>query len=82
MSRPKKINIEEQEITTIMENKTHVFVRTVSKDNTFTPTGAVPAEAMEKDLDAWKAQGYKILLASVVNTVPEGYTLLFILERE
>lgn len=81
MPRPRKLQINE-EIEMDGENKTHILARTVTRNNSFGEGGQVPAAVLESELDAWKAKGFKITLASYVETVPEGHVLLFVLEKE
>lgn len=81
MSRPRKIqNIDEE--NSEMDSKTHIYVRVVSKSNQLTESGAYPASVIEKELDDLKAKGYKITFTSLVETLPEGPELLFLLEKE
>lgn len=81
MSRPRKIqNIDEE--NSEMDSKTHIFVRTISKSDMFTESGAKPSSVVENEIDEWKSKGYKITFTSLVETVPEGPVLLVLLEKE
>lgn len=89
--RPKKEKAEEKTVEQLVQNiedkemqrpgVKHIF-RTISENNAFSDTGAIPASALESYIQTYLMNGWEILNTHFLGKVPEGYTVMYILVKQ
>jgi hypothetical protein len=84
MGRPRKLQIDEQEIlemdNDVVNKEVKIVARTITRNSGYSGD-AVPAIVLEQAVASHLNVGFRVV-SVVSELVPEGYTILFVLVKE